>query len=608
MDWGGRRHLYEYLCAYPQLFPMFASLVYKLTGTAGTVLPASTFALHAINPFLALFGLTAVVLVARRMEAPSWPLVLGLLGMKTWREQLMTGTADIMVTTFVMVAVAIGLGLARTDESVEPGRWALLGILLFGALAVKTTGFLATVVVAGWLLGAARTHSTPGSRKAFIRQGLVVLVVPAFLNLPFYGEQFYTERTLMVQQQDLHELNMPFANISSTWKGARDAVTGPTFTLRRAVDRVLDDYTIPGWLHLPLIVLGALLLLVGLLDPWVWPVGLATSLYVPVWMRFFSYDLRNLLPAIPLLILWLTSGGVRLWALGARWPRLRSGLSIILAGTALVWPIWGGCVPYLANQWRAFGNGQLVLHRLRAIEDGPVEKIRQFFPDQYPEYLLLKNSGLADAARQVVAGGHLYRFFPNGRYPWSRFWWGNLEPGDVFVGPSSAGRSRPDAWLLIRDAPLQVWVFNPAQRSIPLASLMLTGVHPPALVQAAAESMTVTFSGAMSVVVFNVLKERPEPGSRIIWWVDCKAGEGTAAVTPSHLVYSPSVLDETASTTAIDHSHAGVVRYAGMLTLTRRPLSTDPRDGVLVGLRSDVPGTQCELKEFRVAVSPPSVP
>ena len=599
MDWARRSNLYGYLQVYPQLFPMFSSLVYKLTFSSGTVLPASSFALHAIHPVLGAISVLAICQLAGVLRVPVWPLVLALLAMRTFREQLTSGAADMMVTTFVLVATAVGLRLIEEGRIAGQGARAILTILLFGAAAVKTTGFLAVAVVAGFLLISLPFRSWSEAARLHLKGAAWLVLLPLLLNVPFYAVEIATERQLSIEQQDPRELNFSFAHVSWAWSKGRNAKHGADLTPREAITEFLDDFAVPARYRSTVVVLGVLFLFAGLFELRTWAIAVPVLLYVLVWARLFSYDLRNLLPVVPFAGLWLSLGGVVLWrAAAASGGRSVRVVGASISASLVVGALWYGCLPFLASRWHQLVGDRALLVRLQSLRGTPVDRIRTFFPDQYPYYLLLQESGLAASARQVVAGAHLYRWFTNGRYPWARFSWGELRRGDVFVGVPNTAPLQAARWVPIREDALRVQVFDPDVQPVNPTSLNLLGDHPPLVSGGPSLPISVTFTGAGSALGFDVPPDQAGAGERVIWDATCLTGEGGGQISAFYASTDPLLINDAASTTAVGTSEKGLSRLSGMVTVVSGRHPTRDRGQLTIGLRSDVAGTRCELTRF----------
>jgi hypothetical protein len=599
MDWARRSSLYGYLQVYPQLFPMFSSLIYKLTSTWGAVLPPSSFALHAIQPVLGAIAVLALCQIAGLFRVPVWPLVLVLLAMRAFRDQLTSGTADLMVTTFVLVATAVGLRLVVKGELVWRGARAIATILLFGAAAAKTTGFLAVAIVAGSLVMSTPLRSWLESPVSRVKGAIWMVLLPFLLNVPFYAVEFATERRLSIERQNPSELNFSFAHVSWAWSKGRNAKHAADFTPRDVADELLDDYGMPARYRSTAVAFGLLALLAGLLELRTWAIVVPVLLYVFVWARLFSYDLRNLLPAVPFIGLWLVLGGMTLWkvavALGGRIARTAGSFIVILLVVVIFW--WN-CLPFLGSQWRQLGYGHALLGRLQTLRETPADRIRVFFPDQYPYYVLLEKSGLAASARQVVAGAQLYRWFTNGRYPWARFSWGELRRGDIFVGLPNTAPPQAERWLPIREGTFRVHVFDPDLREVPTLSLLASGDHPPLVSGGPSLPVLVTFTGSGGILAFEVPKAQTENAERVFWDVVCDSGRDGGQISAFYASDDPLLINEAASTTAAGPNELKPSRWSGMVTIAPRQTPDRNRGRLAIGLRSDLAGTRCELSRF----------
>lgn len=606
-DWGRRQHLHGYLFGYPQLLPMFSSLAYKLTGAFRESLPPATCGVHALHPLLGGLLLLALWRAAQLLRIPAWSVLVGVFGFAVVREHLTSGTADLMVTTLVTVAVT--MYLASLPQPSVPAT-VVVGVVLFGAIAAKTTGAIAT----GCVLGLHIVHRRWPPSEACVpplRSGLATLLaaVPALLNAPFYLQQLRAGQTLPLASLDPTEVNfrlseLPFALAQA---GTSPAAQEPVLARLLIAWGVTAPFRgVMGVVLLALIVGACLHHRVRTLVPLV-------ALHLLVWAVAFPYDLRNLLPSVPLLAITLAAGG-QAWCDRMGGPAMcRRALALAL-GTAAIAPAIG-LMGEFARRIDALGTTPTgLLQRLQAMDGDLGTRVRAFFPDYQDDYVFLRELDLRARGARLHSASPLYRWFPDAGYPLAWFWWGQLRPGDLYTSwPQHLAVYAPASWTLVRRdgrSGQHTWIYTPEARKLPLGSLLLTGVTPPHRLRTGADFIVVRFSGIQSVVACNALPHRPLPGSWLIWRLVAADSSTREAIRPFHLAYDPGIVDLRVSTLVAEGpaGHDGTVTYGGLLVLNDQPLSTRPEDGILVGIVSDQDGARLRIREFELTILPPAAP
>ena len=610
-DWGRRTHLSNYAYAFPQMLPMFTSLAYKLAGQGGAILPPATFAVHALHPFLGLLLLLALVRLAAAFRVACWPLLLVVFGSRTVRQSLSIGGVDVLVTALTAAAAAWTVALLAAPERATRAAGWLAALLLAGAFATKPTGLFATVASLATLLAWKRwppegTRASPFSRA----DGLRLALVPPLLAAPLYGWALYADLTYRLDRLDPRELHYFFARMGSILRSAADVArprAGDSAQVAlETLDRAVADYGVPR-ASLGVLLAGALIVLVcaagerrarGLVAP-----ALA---YLALWMATFSYDVRNLMPALPFFGVVLACGLERARA-AARRPALGRviGVSMALVAALPAWAALGEAGRTLAG---LVSGPRALPTRLRAIESGVDAKVATFFPDEWDDYAFIKSTGLDRGARYVIAAGPLYRLFSGGAYPISVFWWGHAKPGDLYVSYVKLDRGplHVQDWFLVRATPYRrTYVHGPHARSVPLDALSLEGPRPPLVRAKSPGRLVVRYSGVQGLVGHDVLADRPAPGSSVLWQLVVEGRWPDPRLRPAVRADDPALIDAPRTSLSVERLPDGRVAYAGLVTLSRRPVSGKR---LLVGAVSDEAGPHLRVRAFRVWIRPALAP
>jgi hypothetical protein len=607
-DWGRRSDLHNYPYAYPQVLPMFTSLAYKLAGQGGLLLPSAAFAVHALHPLFGLLLLLALVRLAAVLGLPRWALLLAVFGSRTVREHLVAGGVDLFLTAMTAVAAAFALTVLRDPERGTPGRWRLVTLLLAGALAIKPTGAMASAVV---LATCAAWHVWPPAGSALVPWSRSMLsrlaLVPVLLVTPFYAWAWYADVTYDLARLDPRELHYLFVEmgpiLARATAVARPTAVDATQVLLETLYRPVADYGFPrAWL-VPVLALVLGLLAAATRDRRTRGLVLPVLAYLVVWTKILSYDVRNLIPALPFLGLALVCGAQHLRARATR-SAARRALGAVMV-MAVAYPLWG----LLADMGRSGASlikGPLSWsQRWRALESDLDTKVATFFADQWPDYAFIKDMGLDQRARHVVASGPLYRLFTNGVYPLSLFWWGHLQPGDLYVHYYwiEPGPAQIDDWFLVRTSTgcCKTYVYGPQAKRVPLDQLLATGPRPqPA--RAALTQRLVQFTGPESLVAYDVLAERPPPGASVLWQLVAEERTPDPRIRPVVLAQDPTRVDWSRTSFMVDDRAGAGLTYSGIVTLTRESNPGDWRASLLVGAASEEAGPRLHVRGFRVWV------
>lgn len=440
------------LGGYPQLLPMFSSLIYKLTGNADRVLPADMFALHGVHVVFAGWFVAAAVRLAAVVGVRAWPVLAAAFGLATFRAEIGWGTADLLVAAFLTTTAAMYIGYVRGVWTAARPRL-ILALLIFGCGFTKITG----LIVIGILVS---VRALSGGRRigpTVAKETTLAILASVILLGAFYAQQLYTDlrvpvSVLNAQETNLRLREMPGVLRSATAIAFRDD-NGLVSRVSRAWRRTLIDYGIPGWFR-PFFTGAVLLLVLGAMTT-----RDAVALLLPVvfyvggWLCLSSYDLRNVTPVVPL----IAAGG----ALGV--PRLRSAVPIvdILLRSALgaVFGIWilAATLALSRDTIDLIRGLRHVPARVAALPAGPERRVETFFPPFAPQFRFLRDASELTGAAHVYLSLPFYRFFSNGIYV-PGYWSASIvRPGDLFGGHDEHAPPGQERWWPIGEAPLHFW-------------------------------------------------------------------------------------------------------------------------------------------------------
>lgn len=268
---------------YPQLIPASWSVLYLWLGSTEIEPP--------LRIYMGMFALGLVaVFLAAFVHWRRWPLLLAGAGMTAiaivpFRQVLDTGYVDLpLAFTVALTAHWALLALAKGHE--EP-QWLWMATLSTGyALLIKQGGVLALVF---WLWS---FWSLRGNGKQS-RHCLVLLMV---LVIPWYGLQLWhgsDESVISYVMRDIY---------GAETLGAR---------LVRALGRTLPEVLgIAAQTRVAAVILFVTILgiLLGMKDRYARLCGIVALAGLLAWAMWFSYDGRNLLPTVPVLLMAVAHG------------------------------------------------------------------------------------------------------------------------------------------------------------------------------------------------------------------------------------------------------------------------------------------------------------
>lgn len=296
-DWAaGRWPSYTY--GYPQLVPVTWSGFYVWMGTDRAEFAAR--ALMAAFPLLVTAVLVDAGLRSGRaapwLAAALWPLVL----QAFFADVIDSGYVDVPVTFFLLLTASLLAWVALGQLPAESGLVAA-AVAAAAAVLTKQAGWF-VLAFAAMFVGFAR-HQALWRRSLALRAALIGLV----LALPSIAASWW------VLASGREPGN--FTYVTSTIYGGENL---PARLVRATV--VTLGSRVEAWMPLGLV--AAVVALLAALacrerpGRWLW-LGVVLPYYL-CWALFFSYDLRNLLPAIPFLCLGLGIGFETLGRWGLR--------------------------------------------------------------------------------------------------------------------------------------------------------------------------------------------------------------------------------------------------------------------------------------------------
>jgi hypothetical protein len=294
-EWAGNR-LPEATYGYPQLVPSALATTYVWIGT-----PQIEFFAKGL---LLAFPLGVVALLTDMYVRFRWPAAL--LAMALWCFSLLWVFPELVDSGYVEIPVAFFVALTAylvllAQQKVLPPATALLLAAMSAAAAVltKQTGAAAVVLVL-WGVLDGRIHPALGHpRRRLVIQVAVLLAAQV---MPWYGYKYYQI-------------------ITGSDPVYYDYLTSGIFAGETLAQRVWRATTVmlPTTLQaagsVPVMVAAMLVLgAASLRTAWgriCW-LGLVLPHYL-VWALFFSYDMRNLVPALPFVCMGLALGLQSLW-------------------------------------------------------------------------------------------------------------------------------------------------------------------------------------------------------------------------------------------------------------------------------------------------------
>ncbi len=297
MDWfNGRLPSFTY--GYPQLVPSAWASTYVWVG--------STQIEFFAKGLMLAFPLGVIAIFADIYARFRWPAAL--FAIAFWCVAMVRLVPDLVDSGYVDVAVAFFVSLTgyllflgRREELAPSTALWLAALSAAGAVLTKQAGAIAVLMLV-WGILDRRGNPTSSSerRRAVIRAVLTLFV----LTLPWFGYKFYQIAAGIDPSNVSYvtsDIYMGETLVERLWRAT-------TITTAQALHRLGP---VPG-VAMAMLALGVVALKSSL-GRTCW-LGIVLPYYL-VWALFFSYDLRNLLPAFPFVCLGLGLG------LQALWPR-----------------------------------------------------------------------------------------------------------------------------------------------------------------------------------------------------------------------------------------------------------------------------------------------
>ena len=637
-EWAHRSNSYRYVTGgYPQLLPTFISILYKLSGTAGIPLPLEQYAAHAFHPIAAGVLLVAMTQLARNYELPIWTAILFTFGNKVLCSQVTTGGADILVVCLFCCTVAVFRSYQNKKWTCRYGAAAIVLPLIMAAGFTKAGGLMSIFFIVSMHLHAEFAKQQgkripvrdaddpkvlPEVNQECSRIGLfsrlkgallkeriwITAVVPLAAYCCFFFAQTLMLSILPPEAFPANELHFNTRNVARNLQTTTQSVNGGRE--HRVVGGwrlLLESYPVKKPFFIPATIVLLVAVCGALFSP-VRPLVLPVCATYAIWLLYAAYDVRNLLPAVPFLGLFVAGSAGVLFRILQTSLFVRITRSVLAAAVAVL-GFWFLIMP----EFRAYaetGMPGAALDRfakLAGADSG--QKIAAFFPEEYPNYEMLSSFPMSRKAGKIVSASHLYRWFPNGSYP-LRFYSWKFTPGDILVGTAPfEGRNRPPnygMWTIVyQDSRSKIWLLDAGLRAVPLSELTITGAErsaePNSELGSAIGTQILSKEG---MIAYNVPERGLKKGAVVLWRIILEATTPPPQIKPACFLYDNGIIDQKASRTAIDELEAsrGVITYSGSIVFTGKKVSGDLKDKILVGLAGGNGAGAIHIREFAVAI------
>jgi hypothetical protein len=320
-----------------------------------------------------------------------------------------------------------------------------------------------------------------------------------------------------------------------------------------------------------------------------WPALLTALAMSAVWLRFASYDVRNLVPAIPLLAFPVTHGGARLLAMfpenrAVRRGLLASALCVLAAGATIV-------APGTLRAIRAADPGRRVLLRVAAQSQEMPERVKMFFPEDYRMWHFLSRLRLLSAASRLVAVAPIYRWHANSIYGACSYDPAVLAPGDLFVAIEPY-RPPVGTWTMLQNSTsLRAWLWE----------------RRPVAVDPSAAKLHSTDRGSpdAALAIHSLPADAASAGLSIVWRVDVEAGQAGSGLRACAAMPGTGRSDPEASGFSVDAGNAasGTVSYSGTLAI-RPSASGHAGDAIRFGLCGNPARNAAAIRAFQYSTYP----
>lgn len=264
-----------------------------------------------------------------------------LLVIRVFPDLMDSGYVDMAVTFFIAVTAYLLVLIHRQQLPSRVG-WFLVACVASAAVLTKQSGVLAPLLAMGGFFWTKRAppdtiRSRVGDFVCLLGV-MLVLVSPWFIHLYVQFSSGSDASNVSYVTSNIYGNELPMARV---WRSVTQTLPAALSPLGSA------DWLLGG---------GTLLLLLALRDPMGRVSALITVTYSLVWAAFFSYDIRNVLPAVPFAclamgigleqgLLWVLNPGVLDWKLPWRIVQTagKPGFQLVAAmafplGVALILP------------------------------------------------------------------------------------------------------------------------------------------------------------------------------------------------------------------------------------------------------------------------------
>lgn len=443
VDMAARNGLGQYLMGgYPQWQPALHSLFYKVAGTSADVLPAEHLLLHGFNVvyvailILALWSLGRDLRLPWLLPATAYALHRGAFAF------LANGYVDTPLAAFILATCAVIVAVKRGAMNWQgntPAAVILFALLFFAVAFLKGNGLI-------WLPFLAVGLFLPPRRAR--RIALLSLGITALLVLPYFLHQHtYSQHPQLAETS-------PFLHAFSLQLTHARLFTANWAHLRAVTANFISACSLPIAPGLTLLAICVALVFAGFFQRRLALFALAGTTTLGIWFFTASYDLRNALAS--LLILMLVCAASLTRAKAGRWlGGALLAILVLLAPGAQIRQT-------LARPFRAFSppRAWLLPTHQRHMALRPWGDIRN----------LLYDTPWGQPATHLWASSGLYRLLaPRGAYTMNDNSFNNVQPGDLLVDESL--RSIPEGFTPIATlhktgAATQLFIYQPAFRPV----------------------------------------------------------------------------------------------------------------------------------------------
>ena len=609
VDWARRTVVRDYLFGgYGQLLPIFSSMNYKIAGTFDAILPPQMFVNHAFHALIGALLVLALYRISRIFGTPLWIALVTLFGLAPFRESIISGNADLLLTFLATASLLLLVSYLdknwKADASVA---WVFVPVCS-ALLLTKPSGALYPVLLFALAVHFGLSNHTE-FRELFphpLKTGLTIAALTCACALTYYGQQIYLNHVFDVHKADpfAHQFTLEVVRDSLKIETAR-ANEGLSFlgSLAATGRKVFAAYGSPAGVTYYLAALFSILFACSLGNARFALLGGFFLIYAVLATRITAYDLRNLLPALPIFCLLISSGAVifdRRFLGGTRWMRRAFHAPLYLALLLCTVPV----LQEIRTEFNWLESGRLS-ERLKIMASSPSVRLRGYFKHFERDIDFLESTALYWRADHVFVTRDLYRFLHNGIYPIKMFDWDMIRSGDIYANLESIYKPTSNPWTYLKAGALDIWVYDPATLSVDQQPIDLTGSNPPKLLRKTPQGLDVRFSGPNSIVAMRVPNLQSLSGGSIVWRVGLSRLNDLGPERPLYMTYFHRTLYSKVNktgTVVVEKPVLGIdknlLMYSGILTLQDLDLPLEPSDAVIVGIACDTAGQEVSIKQF----------